>query len=156
MKTKDFNDHALELIEGIVSLAKTFNDPNINEFHFITKIWATMEIPIKNLNVVSDMEYDALSSYWFDNINMLVPKKGANDDDDDDTISISLTKSTNDILEEASKISKLLESKKITPKHIFFGAVKADSKVRIMLRDYGFTPSNVLMMDDDCVGIFTK
>jgi ATP-dependent Clp protease ATP-binding subunit ClpA len=137
MKTEDFTDKSLELIGEALGLAKNFNNKDITEFHFISKIWSKLENEIRSSQIVTHREFDALTNYWFDNLRI-------NSDEVDKSI---LSGTSHRILSEAKSISKFLEAIKTNPLHILLAILKVDTKVSVMLRDYGFTPSNILQID---------
>lgn len=131
----DFTNEAANIILDGVKLAESFNSPVLNQFHLVSKLWASMEIPIKHSDIVTDAEFDALSTYWFDNLERRPTKPETK---------FVMDSTTQRITMEAGNIVKYLEVPKIEPIHIFYGIIKVDCKASLMLREYGFTPQNVL------------
>ena len=134
---EEFTEDSLSVIGEALNMAKEFNSADVNEYHFVSKLWIKLEYPIRNMDCMTNAEFDALSNYWFDHlkVNAVDIKKS------------SLTSATRNILGESKKICRMLEMTKVNPLHLLFAILTVDSKVSIMLKQYGMKPLDVLKMD---------
>tara|TARA_R110000822_G_scaffold25937_12_gene78481 strand:+ start:384 stop:809 length:426 start_codon:yes stop_codon:yes gene_type:complete len=137
MKTEEFMDETLEIMQEAYELAKRFKSPKINEFHIMDRLWRKLQPRICGSELESS--FNRLEEYWFDS---LARHKNATKD-------ISISNRVDHIFQCATDIMVELEMKRLSPVHVLYGVLKADGKTSDALKKEGFTPAKIIMIMSD-------